>query len=207
MKNKSSEQIVFPIIVGVFSLYTLSLNIQNPVISSIIVSILGLAGTTLFFLDKKIASSLFYVWIISQLVTYQSLDFTYFTDQVFILHLGMTFKSPDSVFTINFLPLFFFIGYRILKAYDLIGKKVSIKPFKADSSLSSIEGEISAVVNRGKNGRWLKVNFQNEEQELQSVMIKPKGEERFSKKKSILAFVNDAEGEQKFLDWGKVRLK
>lgn len=141
MKNKSSEQIVFPIIVGAFSLYTLLQNIQNPIISSLIVSLLGLAGTALFFMDKKIASSLFYVWIISQLVTYQTLDFTYFTDQVSLLHLGMTFKSPDSIFAINFAPLFFFIGYRILKTYDLVGKKISIKPFKADSSLTSIEGE------------------------------------------------------------------
>lgn len=66
---------------------------------------------------------------------------TNFTDQVSLLHLGMTFKSPDSIFATNFAPLFFFIGYRILKTYDLVGKKISIKPFKANSSLTSIEGE------------------------------------------------------------------
>lgn len=207
MKTKSNEQIIFPIIVGAFSLYTLVQNIQHPIISSLLVSLLGLVGVALFFLNKKIASGLFYVWIISQLVTYQTTGFAYFTDQVSLFHLGITFQSPNSVFAINFVPLFFFIGYRILKMYDLIGKKVSIKPFKADSPLTSIEGEISAIVNRGKEGRWLKVDFQNDQQESQSVLIKPKGDEHFSKKKSILGFVNDFSSGQKFIDWGKVRLK
>ena len=207
MKTKSNEQIIFPMIVGAFSLYTLVQNIQHPIISSLLVSLLGLVGVALFFLNKKIASGLFYVWIISQLVTYQTAGFAYFTDQVPLFRLGITFQSPNSVFAINFVPLFFFIGYRILKMYDLIGKKVSIKPFKADSLLTSIEGEISAIVNRGKEGRWLKVDFQNDRQESQSVLIKPKGDERFSKKKSILGFVNDFSGGQKFIDWGKVRLK
>ncbi len=198
---------VFPIIVGAFSLFKLVQNIQTPVISSILVSLLGLAGVALFFSGKKPAGSLFYIWIISQLVTYQTPSFIYFTDQVSLFHLGMTFQSPNSVFAINFVPLFFFIGYRILKMYDLIGKNVSIRPFKADSPLTPIEGEISAIINRGKEGRWLKVDFQNDSQEPQSVLIKPKGDERFSKKKSILGFVNDFSGGQKFIDWGKVRLK
>jgi hypothetical protein len=75
-----------------------------------------------------------------------------------------------------------------------------------DSLLTNIEGEISEVINRGKEGKWLKVDFQDNQQEIQSVLIKPKGEERFSKKKSILTFVNNYAGEQKFIDWGKARL-
>ncbi len=205
--KKSGSQLVFPIIVAAVSLYALLMNIQTGYIVSYLISGVGLTGSVLYLLSKKFATTLFYIWIVSQLLTIVTPGFIYYFYQPIDFLAGISFTSQGAKFTFNFLPLFYFIGYRILQMYDLIGKKISIKPFKADSLLTSIDGEISEIVNRGKNGRWLKVSFQNEKQELQSVLIKPKGEERFSKRKSIMAFVNDAEGEQKFLDWGKVRLK
>lgn len=208
MKNKSSEQIIFPIIVGVLSLANILQNLQDFVLSSVLISLVGVAASVLFFLDFKKTSILFYVWIITQLITYSTPSFTYYTNQFPYITLGINFKGNDSLIAVNFAPLFFFIGYRLLKMYDLIGKKVSIKPIKADSHLKSIEGEITAVINRNKDGKWLKVAFVEEGNSgLQYVMIKPKGEERFSRKASILAFVNECGERTNFIDWGKVKLK
>lgn len=207
MTKKSSNQLIFPLIVGGVSLLSIFRNFQEFYLTSIAVSIIGLVAMALFFLDYKKVSVLFYVWIIAQLITYSTPSFTYFANQFPYVTLGMSFKNTNSVFTINFAPLFFFMGYRILKMYDMIGKKVSIKPIKAESNLRSIDGEIVGVINRNKDGKWMKVEyFTNETNEPQYVMIKPKGEERFSKKASIFAFVNQCGEQTTFIDWGKVKL-
>ena len=208
MTKKSSDQLIFPLIVGGVSLLNILQNFQEFYLTSVIVSLIGIGATVLFLLDFKKVSILFYVWIIAQLVTYSTSSFTYFANQFPHVSLGLTFKNPNSVFAINFSPLFFFLGYRILKMYDMIGKKVSIKPIKAESNLKAIEGEIVGVINRNKDGKWMKVEyFTNEINEKQYVMIKPKGEERFSRKSSIFAFVNQCGDQTNFIDWGKVKLK
>lgn len=207
MTKKSSDQFIFPLIVGGVSVLNILRNFQEFYLTSILVSIIGLAAMALFFLDFKKVSVFFYVWIIAQLITYSTSSFTYFANQFPYVSLSMSFKNSNSVFAINFAPLFFFIGYRILKMYDMIGKKVSIRPIKADSNLEAIDGEIVGVINRNKDGKWMKVEyFNNETNEPQHVMIKPKGEERFSKKASIFAFVNQCGEQTTFIDWGKVKL-
>lgn len=208
MTKKSSEQLIFPIVVGGVSLLNIIRNFQEFYLTSIIVSIIGLGAMVLFFLNFKKVSILFYVWIILQLFTYATHSFTYFTNQFPYVNLVISFKNTNSVFIINFVPLFFFLGYRILKLYDLIGNKVSIRPIKADSNLEAIDGEIVEVINRNKNGKWMKVEyFKKDTNEPQYVMIKPKGEERFSKKTSIFAYVNQCGEQTNFIDWGKVKLK
>lgn len=208
MRKKSGAQLVFPIIVGAVSLLTILMNIQTGYISSFVVSFIGLAGLALFLLDKKQATILFYIWIVAQLVTYISADFVYYVNQSLNVSIGFTFNTSHATFSINFVPLFYFIGYRLLKVYDLIGKKIIIRPMKADSAVKSIDGEISEIVNRGKEGKWLKIDFYSDDKDdLQSVLVKIKGDERISRKKFSMAFVNHSHGEQKFIDWGKVKLK
>jgi hypothetical protein len=208
MTKKSSDQLIFPVIVGGVSLLNILRNFQEFYLTSVIVSLIGIAATVLFLLDFKKVSVLFYIWIIAQLITYSTNTFTYFTNQFPYVTLGLTFKNPNSVFAINFAPLFFFIGYRILKMYDMIGKKVSIKPINAESNLKPIDGEIVGVIKRNKDGKWMKVEyFTNETNDPLYVMIKPKGEERFSRKASIFAFVNQCGDQTNFIDWGKVKLK
>jgi hypothetical protein len=177
-------------------------------LTSVLLSLIGIVAVVLFLLDFKKVSFLFYIWIIAQLITYSTTSFNYVTNQFPYVSLGFTFHNADSIFAINFAPLFFFMGYRILKMYDLIGKKVSIKPIKTDSNLRSIEGEIVEIINRNKDGKWLKVGFMaNDSKETNYVMIKPKGEERFSRKNSIFAYVNECGERTNFIDWGKVKLK
>lgn len=207
MKKKSTEQLIFPILVGVLSLFNILQNFNSFYLTSVLVSVVGLLATTLFFLDIKKASVLFYIWIIAQLITYTSTSFSYYTNQFPFISLGITFERVNSIFAINFAPLFFFIGYRLLKMYDLIGKKVSIKPIKVDSYLVPIEGEITEIIDRSKDGKWFKVEYlEGEDLEPKSVIIKPKGEERFSRKASIFAFVKESDGNNNFIDWGKVKL-
>lgn len=208
MTKKSSDQLIFPLIVGGVSLLNILRNFQEFYLTSVIVSVIGIGATALFFIDFKKVGILFYLWIIAQLITYSAPSFTYFANQFPYVSLGLTFKNPNSVFVVNLAPLFFFIGYRIVKMYDMIGKKVSIKPIKADSNLTPIDGEIVGVINRNKDGKWMKVEyFTNETNEPQYVMIKPKGEERLSRKTSIFAFVNQCGEQTTFIDWGKVKLK
>ena len=205
--KKSGEQLIFPIIVGAVSLLTILLNIQTGYISSFLVSFIGLAGLALFLLDKKYTTVLFYIWIVAQVVTYASADFVYYANQSLNISIGFSFNTSNAAFSVNFVPLFYLIGYRLLKMYDLIGKKMSIKPVKADSTVKNIDGEISEIVNRGKEGKWLKVDFYTDDSDdLQSVLVKIKEDERISRKKFSLAFVNHSGGEQKFMDWGKVKL-
>lgn len=208
MRKKSGAQLVFPIIVGAVSLLTILMNIQTGYISSFIVSFIGLAGLALFLLNKKQATILFYIWIVAQLVTYISADFIYSVNQSLNVSIGFSFNTSNATFAINFAPLFYFIGYRLLKMYDLIGKEIIIRPMKAESAIKNIDGEISEIVNRGKEGKWLKIDFYSDDKDdLQSVLVKIKGDERISRKKFSMAFVNHSRGEQKFIDWGKVKLK
>lgn len=207
MRKKSGEQLIFPIIAGAVSLLTILTNIQTGYISTYIVSFIGLAGLALFLLDKKYAAILFYIWIVAQMITYVSLDFVYLGNQSLPFSIGFSFNTSNATFSLNFVPLFYLIGYRVLKMYDLIGKKISIRPIKADSAVKNTDGEISEIVNRGKEGKWLKVDFYTpDSDDLQSVLVKIKGDERISQKKFSLAFVNHSDGEQKFMDWGKVKL-
>ncbi len=207
MKKKSTEQLIFPIIVGVLSLLNIFRNFQEFYFTSIIVSLIGLVGTTLFLLNNKKAGVLFYLWIVLQLVTYSTNGFTYLTNQFPNISLSITFQGSTSIFAVNFLPLFYFIGYRLLKMYDLIGRTVSIKPIKSDSNLIPIDGEITEIINRNKDGKWFKVEYiEDGNFEPKSVIIKPKGEERFSRKTSIFAFVKESDGNNNFIDWGKVKL-
>lgn len=206
--KKSNEQLVFPIIVGAISLGALIMNIQTGYITSYMVSLIGLAALALFLSGKKLATTLFYIWIVTQLLTVVTADFVYYTNQSFGISVGFTFESQGAKFSFNFIPFFYFIGYRIVQMYDLIGKKISIKPVKEDSRIGNMEGKISEIVNRGKQGKWMKVDFEVPDQaELQSVLVKVKEDERISNKKSVLAFINSFDGDQKFIDWGKVRLK
>ncbi len=208
MKKLSSEQLIFPIIVGALSLLNILRNFQDFYLTSILVSLVGIVATVLFFLDIKKASILFYVWIVAQIITYSSTSFTFYTNQFPYISLGLSFKIENSLLILNFVPLFFFIGYRILKMSDLIGKKVSIRPIKTDSNLKSIDGEITEIIKTNKDGKWLKVTyFEDGNSEQKFVMIKPKGEERFSRKTSIFAFVNEFGERTNFIDWGKVKLK
>lgn len=208
MKKKSNEQLIFPIIVGVLSFINILRNIQEFYLSSVLISLVGLAAVVLFYLDNKKATSLFYVWILAQVVTYQTTSFTYFTNQLPQFSLGLDFNGNDSVFAINFAPLFFLIGYRVLKMYDLVGKMVSILPIKANSALDKLEGEIVEVISIQSSGKWFKVQYFKEgNPEPQFVMIKPKGQEQFSLKNSVVAFVNEPGEVTKFIDWGAVKLR
>jgi hypothetical protein len=121
MNIRSTKQLVFPIIVGVLSLSNIFRNFQDFYLTSVLVSIIGLGGVVLFLLNNKKASILFYVWIISQIITFSNAGFTYYTVQSPNISLGMNFQGKNSIFSINFLPLFYFIGYRLIKMYDLIG--------------------------------------------------------------------------------------
>jgi hypothetical protein len=207
MNKRSIKQLVFPIIVGVLSLSNIFRNFQDFYLTSFLVSVIGLGGVVLFLLNNKKASILFYVWIISQIITFSNVGFTYYTEQSPNISLGMNFQGKNSIFSINFLPLFYFIGYRLIKMYDLIGQNVSIRPIKAESNLKPIKGTISEIINLNKDGKWFKVDYlENKNSEVKSVIIKPKGEERFSKKSSIFAFVKESDGNRSFIDWGKVKL-
>ena len=206
MKKKSSDQLIFPILVGGISALNILRNFQDFYLTSILVSIIGLIGTLLFFKNNKFKDVFFYSWILLQLITYSNSSFTYFTNQFPYISLSMSFNGTKSIFAINFVPLFYFIGFSILKMYDLIGKTVSVKPIKAESNLVSMEGEIVEIIKNNKDGNWYKVNL-GEQSDLKSILIKPKGPERFSSKKSILAFVKEGEGTKSFIDWGKVKIK
>ena len=205
--KKSTEQLIFPIIVSAISVLNIARNLQDFYLTSVLVSVIGIAAAILFLFDKKGAPALFYTWIILQLVTYVTMDFAIVTNQLPEIHLGLNFSGPSSIVSINFAPLFYFIGYRLLLAFDVIGKELLIGPIKEGSPLEKMSGKIVEYVTIGSDGKWYKVKLENDD----IVFVKQKTSgERLSNKKAILVFVKKFDSElnkYQFIDWGKARLK
>ena len=207
MKKRSIQQLLFPFFVAVLSLIGVLRNFEDFNLLSLLVSIMGAIAVILFIKNNRKASKVFFFWIIVQLISFRVGSFTYLTNQLPEIILGINSKGSRSFFSINFLPIFYLLGYRVMKRYELVGKQVSILPIKENAAFTKIEGEIVEIMPIKDDGKWLKVQFFNEgDSEPRFVMIKPKGQEQFSHKNAIVAFVHESGDMSAFIDWGSVKL-
>lgn len=208
MKNKSPEQLIFPIFIAATSLMNIVHNFKVFFWSSILISIVGLAGSALFFMNIKKASIFFYIWILAQFITLLTHSFSYVTNQIPYYFFGLTFGNSSFILVINFTPILLLIGYELLKMNDFVGKGISIRPIKADSPLKPIEGEITGIVNRNMDGKWFKVTYMEKGQpDIQNVLIKSKDSQRLSRNNAILVHVNHSTDQMETIDLGKAKLK
>jgi hypothetical protein len=214
-KEHNKIEIIFPIAIIGFSV----LNIFNQTIyhvgpfinyPSIIISLIGIAGGTLYFLKKKIYSRLIYIWAVSQALIFTS----YFPDyelrqvierpfwnvsQILNLSLGFNWQTKETSYTLHFnFASILFIGFaQILYLTSLYGTKINLRPFKADSSLKTFlptSATIEKRVTLSKEKNWLLVRLDkiNSESSVEYALIKPKesGETiKPNKKNQIIYFL------------------
>ena len=119
MKKRSIQQLIFPIFVAVLSILGVLRNFEDFNLLSLLVSIMGAIAVILFIKNNRNASKVFFVWIIVQLVSFRIGSFTYLTNQLPEIILGINSKGSESFFSINFLPIFYLIFYRKMQKYDL----------------------------------------------------------------------------------------
>lgn len=207
MKHLSGYYTAIYYIMAICSLNGFSKYVDNHHLTTLLVSIFGLVAAVLYFARDKNYVLLFYIWSAVQLITFETENFHWVTYQFTTLNLSLILNGEHSLFQINFLPILFLVFARFALMQELVGKTISIEPVQQDGSLPSVEVKVVEVLNLDSDGRWLKVEYTAADTgEKMYWMIRPKGEESFSKKKTIVAHVNAVGYETQFLGWAWARI-
>lgn len=108
--------------------------------------------------------------------------------------------------------------YKYMYAKKIIGKTVSIKPFKKNSKLlhfGQIELEVTDLIKKGNDENWLVVPLKAEviigNDSFDFLIISPKSvDDNFNNKKAVVSWVragNDINPNATvFIDWGLVQV-
>jgi len=215
-KKQDKSEILIPIIVGIMSLWNiLAQTIWHigPYINylSILVSVIGICSTVLYFRRIKFFAVLIYIWAFAQLpyitrevideqlqlvVKKPLLDCT----QGFKVTYGLYFGSKDNLSVLhvyfNFVGLIYLGLARIIYLSSLFGTKIRLKPFKQDNSLSDILPDTATIEQRitlGDERNWVLIHLDKTESQddISYALIKPKDGGTLSptKKKQIVFFL------------------
>lgn len=204
MTQKPADQYIFPIIVAVLSVLNIIRNLQEFYVSSVLVSLVGILAVVLFLTNKNYSKPLFLFWILAQLITIVAVNFTILTNQFPQFSFDIKFSGSAYFFAINFVPLFYFIGFNSLNFTNIIGKRVLLKPIKDGSSLEETEGEIVEYIEFAGVQKWYKV----EVNDAQTLYFRAKDEEDFKRKSPVVVEVKyfDAVTESLvFISWAKLK--
>lgn len=183
-KIEVSKETILPIIVFVLSVLNILSNINNFSLS-ILLSIIGIISTILFFRQNNFSTKLIYIWLIAQVVIIEpifNLSQSNFT-LTFALELG------SYSLKINFLPLLFLGLLKVVESSNLVGKEISLLKFRenAISDFLPTKGKISERLDFDKNKNWLLIELENqmeyEGMKINKVLIKNKDAEKSIKLK------------------------
>ncbi len=183
-KIEVSKETILPIIVFVLSVPNILSNINNFSLS-ILLSIIGVISTILFFRQNSFSTKLIYIWLIAQVVIIEpifNLSQSNFT-LTFALELG------SYSLKINFLPLLFLGLLKVVESSNLVGKEISLLKFRENviSDFLPIKGKISERLDFDKNKNWLLIELENqmeyEGMKINKVLIKNKDAEKSIKLK------------------------
>jgi len=183
MKHKFtfSTETIFPAIVTLFSIINLTSQYEDIVSFSALLSVIGILGTILYFTKQSIAIIFIYIWIIAQIII---IDPIWNLSQVFNFNFGFNLGTAKGNYGINLnvIPLLYLGFLKVLKANNLIGKKIMFKEFRESEfgNIFPLTGIITKRVALGNEKNWLLVTldlpFAYDNIEIQNVLIRRKDE-------------------------------
>ena len=183
-KFEVSKETILPIIVFVLSVLNILSNINNFSIS-ILLSIIGIISTILFFRQNSLSTKLIYIWLIAQVIIIEpifDLSQSSFT-------LAFTLGLGNYSLKINFLPLLFLGLLKVVESSNLIGKEINLLKFRenAISDFLPTKGKITERLDFNENKNWLLIELENqmeyEGKKIGKVLIKNKDAEKSIKLK------------------------
>lgn len=183
-KFEISKETILPIIVFVLSVLNILSNINNFSLS-ILLSIIGIISTILFFRQNSFSTKLIYIWLIAQVIIIEpifNLSQSSFT-------LAFTLGLGSYSLKINFLPLLFLGLLKVVESSNLIGKEINLLDFRKNviSDFLPIKGKISERIDFNENKNWLLIelekNMEYEGAKINKVLIKNKDTEKSIKLK------------------------
>ncbi|MCW1148994.1 hypothetical protein [Flavobacterium lacisediminis] len=183
-KFEISKETILPIIVFVLSVLNILSNINNFSLS-ILLSIIGIISTILFFRKNSFSTKLIYIWLIAQVIIIEpifNLSQSSFT-------LAFTLGLGSYSLKINFLPLLFLGLLKVVESSNLIGKEINLLDFRKNviSDFLPIKGKISERIDFNENKNWLLIelekNMEYEGAKINKVLIKNKDTEKSIKLK------------------------
>ncbi len=162
-----------------------------------LLSLVGIAGAVLYFLDNSLFRTLIYIWIIAQVVVIDRsvLNENYggwYSDpiwdlsQVFSLKFGLNFttKTTKVFLNINILPLLYFGVLKFVETLSLVGKQVTLKKARVEDTLGDVfplKGTVRRHLPLSGEKHWLLVElsvpFLYKNSQIYYVLIKRKNGE------------------------------
>ena len=183
-KIEFTKETILPNLVFIFSLINIISNLSDLNIS-IILSLIGICGTILFYNQNNISSKLIYVWLIAQVIIIEPI----FNLNQFGFTLSFTLGFGNYNLNINFLPLMFLGLIKVIESSNLIGKQINLMEFRenAISEFLPIKGTISQRLDFNENKNWLLIDLENqlefEGKKIDKVLIKNKDADKSIKLK------------------------
>lgn len=176
--NKKTTHMILPGLAILMSLIALSSNYDLSNVLGFMVSLLGLAGGTAYFLKNKYASTLLQIWIYAQIPAISKTTSDVLSDgsemvaeqhyidagQAFTFDVGLTLgtKSGDLDLKVNLVPIGLLILFRLLMLQGLVGGAVTIKKFRQDNKLGEVlpmSASVVRPVTLGKEKHWLLIEL------------------------------------------------
>ena len=183
-KFEISKETILPIIVFVLSVLNILSNINNFSLS-ILLSIIGIISTILFFKQNSLSTKLIYFWLIAQVIIIEPIF--NLSQSSFIL--AFTLGSGSYNLVINFLPLLFLGLIKVIESSTLIGKEINLLEFRenAISEFLPTKCRIIKRIDFNENKNWLLVELEKqidyEGTKIDTVLIKNKDPEKSIKLK------------------------
>jgi len=207
---------IFPIIIGVFSLISITDNLDLSNIPKLVISIIGILSVALYFLKNDKAALLIKIWIISQIpqiyseseiiengATYLFTNNYWETSQIFDISFGLTLDALS--IKINIIPFFFLGFYRLLKASNFIGKQLDINAgLKRENKLGNVfpmNGKIIDTIKFDDKSIWMVTQLDSPLKfngiDYRHILLFPKENDVFKINKRQLGFLRLINPEKK----------
>lgn len=201
-KTTFTTETVFPVLVAGLSLLNISNHSADLLSLTNLLSLVGIAGTILYFKKNDLFKKLIYIWVLAQVIVIDRevldkatgvwLDKPFWDlTQVLSFKLGFNFTTDSSKFgiNVNIVAIFFFGLLKILEVSSLIGKQLTFKKFRQDNRLGDIfplTGTVLKRVTLSKEKDWLLVQlsstFDFDGKTIEYVLVKSKDGETIKQK-------------------------
>jgi len=243
IENRQLKELVLPILILFLSLQNLLEYITLTNLFGLLITIIGLIGVVMFFLKKGNPNLFFRIWVFSQFPAIYTENYVinngvkYITEETHIFNIKQFFSFKISwelgLFnnTILYIGLylipFLYLGlYKMTVASHFINKKVEFNPIKNDTQFQNefpINGTILKRVEFNKENDWLLVECDEEIRieniKTKNILIKPKDEKTFKRKKGIISYLRVSKEDTKipniikhkedypFYEWVSIKVK
>ncbi|MDH7447826.1 hypothetical protein [Aquimarina sp. 2201CG14-23] len=206
-------------------------------------TIIGLIGVAIFFLKKGNPNLFFKIWVFSQFPAVYSENIELLengirffketpilnTNQIINLKLGLNFGIGNNTnlhIGIYLIPLAYLGIYKLTVVSHLVNKEIEFFPIKNETEFENrfpINGRVLKRVELGREKDWLLIECDDEISidniKTKNVLIKPKDEKTFGKKKNIVSYLRlvkenmetpdviNHKDEYPFYEWMSIKLK